>query len=103
MFQPHQYSRLRRFLDDFAQALAGADRIVVPEVYAARDTTEDREAVRATDLVDAVNTRGGDAVHITDFGSIVDFVRTQAKPGDVVVTMGAGNVGDVAGRLAQAL
>jgi UDP-N-acetylmuramate--alanine ligase len=103
VFQPHQYSRLRRFLDEFAQALSGADRIVVPDVFAARDTSEDRGAVRATDLVEAVNTRGGDAVHITDFGSIVDFVRTQAKPGDVVVTMGAGNVGDVAGRLAQAL
>jgi UDP-N-acetylmuramate-alanine ligase len=53
--------------------------------------------------VAAVRTEGGDAVHIPDFAQIVDFVRTQARAGDVVVTMGAGDVGDVAGRLAATL
>jgi UDP-N-acetylmuramate--alanine ligase len=103
VFQPHQYSRLRRFLPEFAAALARADRIVIPEVFAARDADDDRRAVTPGDLVDEVRRRGGDAVFIPDFAGIVDFVRTQARPGDVVVTMGAGDVGDVAGRLAQAL
>jgi len=103
VFQPHQYSRLRRFLKDFAQALSGADRIVVPEIFAARDSAADRDSVRSQDLVDEVRSLGGDAVHIKEFSSIVDFVKTQAKAGDVVVTMGAGDVGDVAGRLAQTL
>jgi UDP-N-acetylmuramate--alanine ligase len=103
VFQPHQYSRLRRFLPDFARALTAADRIVVPEIYAARDGDEDRRSVSSADLVAAVRTEGGDAVHIPDFAQIVDFVRTQARAGDVVVTMGAGDVGDVAGRLAATL
>jgi len=103
VFQPHQYSRLRRFLPEFAQALAGADRIVIPEIFAARDGDADRRSVTPADLVDAVKRCGGDAVFIPDFAGIVDFVRTQARAGDVVVTMGAGDVGDVAGRLAQAL
>jgi UDP-N-acetylmuramate--alanine ligase len=103
VFQPHQYSRLRRFLPEFADALVRADRIVIPEVFAARDADDDRNAVTPGDLVDEVRRRGGDAVFIPDFAGIVDFVRTQARPGDVVVTMGAGDVGDVAGRLAQAL
>jgi UDP-N-acetylmuramate--alanine ligase len=103
VFQPHQYSRLRRFLGEFAEALSRADRIVIPDVFAARDADADRCAVSPGDLVDAVRRHGGDAVHIPDFGGIVDFVRTQARPGDVVVTMGAGDVGDVAGRLAQAI
>ncbi len=103
VFQPHQYSRLKRFLPEFADALARADRIVIPEVFAARDADDDRKAVTPDDLVNEVRRRGGDAVHIKDFTGIVDFVRTQARPGDVVVTMGAGDVGDVAGRLAQAL
>jgi UDP-N-acetylmuramate--alanine ligase len=103
VFQPHQYSRLRRFLKDFAHALTGADRVVVPEIFAARDGEEDRRSVTACDLVDEVRTLGGDAVHIPDFSTIVDFVRTQARPGDLVVTMGAGDVGNVAGRLAEAL
>jgi UDP-N-acetylmuramate--alanine ligase len=103
VFQPHQYSRLRRFLPDFARALTAADRIVIPNVFAARDGDEDRRSVSSDDLVSAVRHCGGDAVHIADFKSIVDFVRTQARTGDVVVTMGAGDVGDVAGRLAEAL
>jgi UDP-N-acetylmuramate--alanine ligase len=103
VFQPHQYSRLRRFLGEFADALSGADRIVIPEIFAARDADDDRKAVTPKDLVTEVQRRGGDAVFIPDFTGIVDFVRTQARPGDVVVTMGAGDVGDVAGRLAQAL
>jgi UDP-N-acetylmuramate--alanine ligase len=103
VFQPHQFSRLRRFLAEFADALAAADRIVVPAIYGARDAEEDRKAVSADDLVNEVRTRGGDAVHIADFQGIVDFVRAGAQEGDVIVTMGAGDVGDVAGRLAAAL
>jgi UDP-N-acetylmuramate-alanine ligase len=53
--------------------------------------------------VNEVRTRGGDAVHIADFDGIVDFVRARAREGDVIVTMGAGDVGDVAGRLAATL
>ncbi len=103
VFQPHQYSRLRRFLPEFADALASADRIVVPPVFTARDADEDRSAVSSGDLVTAVRHRGGDAVHLQDFDAVVDFVRTQARAGDVVVTMGAGDVGDVAGRLVRVL
>ena len=103
VFQPHQYSRLRRFLPQFAEALSGADRIVVPEVFAARDAEEDRLSVSADDLVRAVCGRGGNATYIPELSGVVDFLRAQVRAGDVVVTMGAGDVGDVAGRLAQAI
>ena len=103
VFQPHQYSRLRRFLPEFADALASADHIVVPDVFAARDAEEDRQAVCAGDLVSEVLGRGAQAVHIPDFAGVVDFVRTQARTGDVVVTMGAGDIGHVADRLAESL
>lgn len=103
VFQPHQYSRTRKLLEGLAAALAAADRVVVPDIYAARDGEEDRRAVSPDDLVAAIRRLGGDAVHIADFGRIVDFVRLQLRPGDVVVTMGAGDVGDVAGRVAAAL
>lgn len=103
VFQPHQYSRLRRFLPEFAEALMAADRVVVPPVFAARDGDDDRQAVSALDLVARVRGLGGDAIHIGDFGGVIDFVRTQARAGDVVVTMGAGDIGHVAGRLAESL
>ncbi|MHC4953503.1 MAG: UDP-N-acetylmuramate--L-alanine ligase [Planctomycetota bacterium] len=103
VFQPHQYSRLRRFLPEFAAALATADRIVVPPVFAARDGEDDRRAVSSTDLVSRVRGLGADAIHIPDHNGVIDFVRTQARSGDVVVTMGAGDIGHVAGQLANAL
>jgi UDP-N-acetylmuramate--alanine ligase len=103
VFQPHQHSRTSRLLDEFARVLATADRVVIPEIYAARDSEAERRAVTGADLVRAVRACGGDAVHMSDFRSIVDFLRTQVRAGDVVVTMGAGDVGDVAGRLAEAL
>ncbi len=103
VFQPHQYSRTERFLKEFGRALAIADRVVIPDIFAARDEGEGEHRVSAQDLVDEVRGCGGNAVHLADFGAIVDYVRTQVRTGDVLVTMGAGDVGDVAGRLAQAL
>jgi len=103
VFQPHQHSRTRRFLEEFAEVLASADRVVIPEIFAARDSESDRSSVSGADLARRVRDFGGDAVHMSDFPAIVDFLRAQVRAGDVVVTMGAGDVGDVAGRLAQAL
>ncbi|MGQ0612511.1 MAG: UDP-N-acetylmuramate--L-alanine ligase [Planctomycetaceae bacterium] len=103
VFQPHQYSRTRLLLEEFAAALQAADRVVVPDIYASRDSARDLGSVSAGDLVAAIRRRGGDAVHIQEFERIVDYVRTQLRSGDVLVTMGAGNVGDVAGRVAAAL
>ena len=103
VFQPHQFSRTRLLLEEFAVALQGADRVVVPDIYASRDTEGDLRSVSAGDLVAAIRRRGGDAVYIQEFERIVDYVRTQLRSGDVLVTMGAGNVGDVAGRVAAAL
>ena len=103
VFQPHQHSRTSHFLREFAHALVGADRIVIPDIYAARESGTDCGRIASRDLVREVRALGGDAVHITDFDSIVDFMSAQVRPGDLVVTMGAGDVGDVAGRLAEAL
>ncbi|MEE8107392.1 MAG: UDP-N-acetylmuramate--L-alanine ligase [Planctomycetota bacterium] len=103
VFQPHQYSRTKRFLSEFAHVLRGADRVVIPDIFAARDGDTASWRVSSSDLVREVCSLGGDAVHIPDFSSIVDFMSAQVRAGDVVVTMGAGDIGDVAGRLAQAL
>ncbi len=103
VFQPHQHSRTSHFLREFAHALVGADRVVIPDIYAARESGTDCGRIASRDLVREVRALGGDAVHITDFDSIVDFMSAQVRPGDLVVTMGAGDVGDVAGRLAEAL
>ncbi len=92
VFQPHQHSRTRFLMQQFAASFSAADRVIVPEIYFVRDSEADRRAVTAQHLVDALNAKGVDAAHVTPFEAIVDELRASAGPGDLVVTMGAGDV-----------
>lgn len=103
VFQPHQHSRTRFLLSDFAASFAQADRVIVPDIYFVRDTERDREAVNATDLVEEIVARGGRAEYVPDFEEIADRVAEGVRPGDLVLTMGAGNIGKVADALVQRL
>lgn len=102
VFQPHQYSRTRLLLDEFATCFDHADQVIVPEIYSVRDTAEDKAAVSSAKLVDRVNARTPRrAVHIATFPDILTHLRAMARPGDVVVSMGAGNVNEVTHALAS--
>jgi UDP-N-acetylmuramate--alanine ligase len=87
-FQPHLYSRTRIFAREFGQALAGADEVFVLDVYAAREDPE--PGVTGALVADAVP--GGRAVFAADRDGLPAAVAGLAKPGDVVLTMGAGDV-----------
>lgn len=101
IFQPHQHSRTRFLLDDFAGSFADADKVVVPRIYFVRDSERDRQAVSAADLVERIRARGGDAVHIEEFQDIVDHVAAGARDGDLILTMGAGDIWKVADELVE--
>jgi UDP-N-acetylmuramate--alanine ligase len=92
VFQPHQHSRTRFFLKDFALALAVADKIIVPDIYFVRDTENERQAVSSQDLVAEVQNRGADAIYIKDFDSIRRYLVESLGSGDVLMVMGAGDV-----------
>ena len=92
VFQPHQHSRTRFFLKDFALALAVADKIVVPDIYFVRDSENERQAVSSQDLVGEVQRLGADAVYIKEFESIRRYLVESLGTGDVLMTMGAGDV-----------
>jgi len=96
VFQPHQHSRTRFLLKDFARSFALADRVIVPDIYFVRDSLEERQSVCAQDLVAEITTLGGQAEYAADFDTIVNSVCPRVSTGDVVVTMGAGNVFEVA-------
>jgi len=96
VFQPHQYSRTRFLLADFAESFARADLTVVPEIYFVRDTVESRRRVNAQVLVERIRAHGSQAVFIPDFASIVEYLKAHVVAGDLVVTMGAGPVWKVA-------
>jgi UDP-N-acetylmuramate--alanine ligase len=88
IFQPHLFSRTRLFAGQFGQALGAADEVFVLDVYAAREDPE--PAVTGALVADAVP--GGGAVFCTDPARVPAAVADLAKPGDVVLTMGAGDV-----------
>jgi UDP-N-acetylmuramate--alanine ligase len=95
VFQPHQHSRTRFLLDDFATAFAMADETIVPDIYFVRDSEAERHRVSATDLVDRVRRNGQHARHMPEFPVIVGYLRSEVRAGDLVVTMGAGNVWEI--------
>lgn len=96
VFQPHQHSRTRFFLDEFASALSQADVVVVPHIYFVRDSQEERHKVTAKDLVDRLRQRGVRAMHLYPFEAIVEQLENLCKPNDLLVVMGAGPVWKVA-------
>jgi len=99
VFQPHQHSRTRFLLDDFAVSFTAADETILPDIYFVRDSEEERTAVCAQDLAKKIIAAGQNAVHIPDFAAIVSYLKTHARPGDLIVTMGAGNVNEIGAEL----
>ena len=96
VFQPHQYSRTRFLLDDFAESFKLADITLMPEIYFVRDSQQSKKEVNSQVLVDKIKARGSEAMFIDGFDAICDYLTKQVRTGDVVVTMGAGDVWKVA-------
>jgi len=103
VFQPHQHSRTRFLLKDFACSFGAADVVVVPDIYFVRDSESERELIDAKVLVGAIHANGGDARYEPDFGRIVAALCAEVADGDLVVTMGAGNVYQVADAVLECL
>ena len=92
VFQPHQHSRTRFLLKDFARALVLADKTIVPDIYFVRDSENERQAVRSQDLVGEIQRLGADALYIESFDSIRRYLVESLAAGDVLMVMGAGDV-----------
>ncbi len=95
IFQPHTYSRTKNLLDEFASALSQFDHVIIADIYAARESNT--YGVSSKDIVDRINsTRGSNhCEYISDFNDIVSYVKENAKPHDIILTLGAGNVTDL--------
>jgi UDP-N-acetylmuramate--alanine ligase len=97
-FQPHRYSRTRDLFEDFVKVLSTADALLLAEVYAAGETpivaADGRSLARALRVAGAV-----EPVFVEDIAQMPDAIRRVARDGDVVLTMGAGSIGNVATQL----
>jgi len=96
VFQPHQHSRTRFLLEEFANSFSQADVVIVPHIYFVRDSQEEKQKVTASDLVDRLRTRGIRAMHLYPFEAIVEQLENLCQPNDLLVVMGAGPVNEVA-------
>ena len=99
VFQPHQHSRTRFLLDQFAEAFSAADEVIVPEIYFVRDSEAERKRITALDLVDRLTARGIAARHVEDFDDILQELRQQLRSDDLLIVMGAGPVWTIGGDL----
>lgn len=90
VFQPHTYTRTKAFFHEFAEALSHAGHVVLADIYAARET--DTLGISSADLAEEIKKLGADAHYFPSFDEIEDFLKTHCKNGDLLITMGAGNV-----------
>ncbi|HEY0010288.1 MAG TPA: Mur ligase family protein [Candidatus Paceibacterota bacterium] len=98
-FHPHLYSRTRDLLDGFARSFEDADRIIIAPIYAARET--DDGSVSSELLAERIRAEGMDAEACTSVSAVEDLLRETGNPGDVIMTMGAGDLYKVADELVR--
>jgi UDP-N-acetylmuramate--alanine ligase len=101
VFQPHQHSRTRTLLDEFATCFKDADLAIIADIYSVRDSEEEKRLTSASMLVERINAAGHRAVHVPTFSEIIEYVKRNAAGGDLILTIGAGNVCDIAHELAN--
>lgn len=94
VFQPHTYTRMKIFLDDFANSLSLADEIIISDIYAARE--KDPGDIHSQDLVQSIHNLGRTAIYIDNFDDITTHLLEHCVPGDLIITMGAGNINMIA-------
>jgi UDP-N-acetylmuramate--alanine ligase len=91
VFQPHRYTRTRDLLEDFTTAFGDADSLSVLDIYAANE--KPIEGVSGEALARAIGEKGGlDAQYVRSFAEAVNSAAATAKDGDMILTLGAGNV-----------
>jgi UDP-N-acetylmuramate--alanine ligase len=102
VFEPHMYSRTALFLDEFAEAFADADEVVIADIFASRDT--DLSVASAEGLADAIERSSGiPAMAGGDVDATASYVAEHLRAGDAVLVMGAGKSYRIASQLAAAL
>jgi UDP-N-acetylmuramate--alanine ligase len=89
IFQPHLYSRTKALLPEFAEALSAADLVVVSEIYAAREAYD--PSITGRDVAAAI-APPATAIAAADLDDALDLVEPELRPGDLVLTVGAGDV-----------
>ena len=92
IFQPHQILRTTSLMDEFAASFSDADEVIIAPVFAAREAVTDQPVLVSRELARRITENGGQAKSFSSLDQIVATLEDSSHPGDVVVTMGAGDI-----------
>jgi len=90
VFQPHTYTRTKSLLNDFSISFSNADTVILTDIYAAREKS--RDDIHSNMLAEKIKNEGTDVLYIPEFETIVKYPQNNASPGDLIITMGAGDI-----------
>lgn len=90
VFQPHTYSRAKTFLDEFAKAFAGADKVIIADIFAAREPFD--PTIPPELIARKITENGVDALALSGNDKIVEYLKENLGEGDIAVVMGAGDI-----------
>lgn len=93
VFQPHLYSRTKFLLKEFAESFNNADEVIITDIYAARET--DDGSITEANLVDAIKKYQRNVRYVGDFMATEQYLKKTLQRGDILVTMGAGDVNKI--------
>ena len=99
IFQPHTYTRTKSLLNEFAEAFYSADKVIITDIYAAREN--DPGDIHSKDLVNKLYQNNVDVTYISNFEEITEYLRKNVSNDDLVITAGAGPIYQVAEALVQ--
>ena len=93
VFQPHTYTRTKALFDDFVEVLSSVNHLILIDIYAARE--KNTIGITSEDLLKKIKEKGTDAHYFSSFEKAEEFLRKNCVSGDLLITMGAGNVVDI--------
>jgi len=99
VFQPHTFSRTKTFLESFAEALSASDVVVLVDIFSAREV--DDGSIHSKDLVREIAKLGADCHYCDSFDSVLQLLKDSCKEGDMIITMGAGDIFELGDMLLQ--
>src|SRR5574344_246022 len=97
IFQPHTFSRTKELLNDFSTAFTDADIAIIADIYAARE--KDDGTISSKDLVEKLVDNKVNAIYLSSFDEIRKYIKEIMQPGDIILTIGAGNITHLSDKL----
>ncbi|PIR54760.1 UDP-N-acetylmuramate--L-alanine ligase [Candidatus Peregrinibacteria bacterium CG10_big_fil_rev_8_21_14_0_10_36_19] len=95
IYQPHQHSRTKYFLEEFGKAFKDADQVLIPDIYKVRDEDSDVKEATTESLVNEISKHHKNVINGGGLKSTAEFIKNNHQNYDLIITMGAGNITDI--------